>query len=728
MTWGIWGPGLPGGEDTSAHVVRTDYALSQIFANAQIDGWQTSFGLGYQEFLFAGPGFSLAVALVKVLSLGLLSTLDAFKATIVLSFILLPLAVAFMTWAFGLGTRAAGVAAPLTWVVSSGFGGAGLKGVFESGLVPNQLASVFFCLAIGGVALILRGPSTRRVVFTAVAMTLTVITHPIAAYVLAFFIFCILAIAGTEWLRHNWSRVTDAMDRTVDEPDLPVDDDVDTTGSDPDDVAVVRAESELVVALREPRRRLFALAATAVLTFGLSAFLFVPILAHPELKGENSDWGDLPLTHYLNLMWKGEYVFRPGIAVLIVVGWGYLLWRAWRGQRLAATIVLTPILFLIIGRVFINFVPDNIVAIQMTNRGIAYVALIGLLPLAALLASPFRPATATLALLGFRGGGGDGERIANAFLPVFVALLLVVLPPRLGRDQVKNIVPTPTFAALATTLHDIVPPGSRFATQREPARERATTGMPHPDLWLAAVTERDTLNIFNLTSSTVFGPVYEGENLATRPAEQEADVLARLGISHVVLINTDVVPAMLTSPRFHVQWQVGKMAILEVKGPPGQPEPSALITGNAPLRATTRWEGPEHVRIQTDAAQPTAASIAIAWSPKWQITIDGQPVPTLHTADNLLQVSVPAGQHEIALDYGPDRADLIGRTLTVVATGVAIALLVLDRRRRRPATRDEMSADQGADPGPEPDPDADSDPVVASVSRKPTTAGTAAET
>ena len=126
MTNGIWAAGIPAGEDTAAHVVRSEYALSHIFNNFQIDGWQTSFGLGYQEFFFAGPGFSFVVAVVKVLSLGTLTTAGAFKVTIVLSFLTLPLAVAFLAWAFGLGTRAAGIAAPLTWVVSSGFGGAGL--------------------------------------------------------------------------------------------------------------------------------------------------------------------------------------------------------------------------------------------------------------------------------------------------------------------------------------------------------------------------------------------------------------------------------------------------------------------------------------------------------------------------------------------------------------------------------------------------------------------------
>ena len=708
MTNGIWAAGIPAGEDTSAHVVRSEYALSHIFNLGHIDGWQTSFGLGYQEFLFAGPGFSVVVALVKVLSLGTLTTAGAFKVTIVLSFLALPLAVAFLAWAFGLGTRAAGIAAPLTWVVSSGFGGAGLKGVFEGGLVPNQLASTFFCLALGGVVLLVRHPSPRRVVFTAAMLTATFLTHPIAAYILAFFIVCVVGLSSGEWIRSHWRTLRHTVPELMDEIDAGPDG---PGGADREDVEVAagsatdateedadRAEVRVAALLARPRTSLLALALAGVLSVGLGAFLLFPILAHPELKGENSDWGDLPLIGYLQMMWRGEYVLRPFVLLLVLAGFVFMLWRAWNGQRLAFTLVMTPLAYLVIGRLFINLTPDNIIAIQMTNRGIAYVALVALLPLAALIAAPFRPVTALLTLLGFPGRRGDGVRIANAFVPVLFALLVVILPPRLGRESVTPVTPTPTFAALADALVRTVPEGQRFATQREPAAERAIAGMPHPDLWLAAVTNRDTLNIFNLTSSVVFGPVYEGENLATRSPEAEADVLSRLGITHLVLIDTAVVPGYLTSSRYRPVWQSGKMAILEVTPGAGQPDPASLLTSSSlrPVQATTTKDGPEHVSITTNTDQQGTASVAIAWSPKWRVMVDGEVVPTGRTADNLLQVPLRPGEHVITLDYGSDRADLIGRTVSLISIAAAIAILVLDRRRRHAARPDAGDARRGA--------------------------------
>src|SRR5690349_7433510 len=72
LTWGIWAPGMPAGDDTAAHVVRADYAMEHFFTAGSIDGWQSSFGLGYQQFLFIGPGFSLLVALIQLVSFGAL--------------------------------------------------------------------------------------------------------------------------------------------------------------------------------------------------------------------------------------------------------------------------------------------------------------------------------------------------------------------------------------------------------------------------------------------------------------------------------------------------------------------------------------------------------------------------------------------------------------------------------------------------------------------------------
>ena len=125
------------------------------------------------------------------------------------------------------------------------------------------------------------------------------------------------------------------------------------------------------------------------------------------------------------------------------------------------------------------------------------------------------------------------------------------------------------------------------------------------------------------------------------------------------------------------------MAILEVRTPDGQPSPRSKLTTAAPATATLTQTDPEHVAIAVDATAPTSASIAIAWSPRWHISVDGRPQPTLATADHLLGVQLPAGTSRIELEYGPDGADALGRLVTVVTAGCAGYVLWAGRRRRR---------------------------------------------
>ena len=79
LTTSLWGREPPSGDDTMAHLIRAQFTLDELVPHAQLDGWQSRFGLGYQQFLFYGPGFTWAVVLLHWLSLGLLSVAGAFK-------------------------------------------------------------------------------------------------------------------------------------------------------------------------------------------------------------------------------------------------------------------------------------------------------------------------------------------------------------------------------------------------------------------------------------------------------------------------------------------------------------------------------------------------------------------------------------------------------------------------------------------------------------------------
>jgi uncharacterized membrane protein YfhO len=71
-------------------------------------------------------------------------------------------------------------------------------------------------------------------------------------------------------------------------------------------------------------------------------------------------------------------------------------------------------------------------------------------------------------------------------------------------------------------------------------------------------------------------------------------------------------------------------------------------------------------------------SLAVAWSPKWHGRLDRRAIALRRTNDGLIEADVPAGDHELRLDYRTDGWDRLGLGLTVLTiTGMAVA-----RRRR----------------------------------------------
>lgn len=388
LTWGIWGPGMPAGDDTAAHVVRADVAMEHFFGAGRLDGWQARFGLGYQQFLFIGPGFSILVGLIQLLSFGSLSPLDATKAATVVSFALVPLSLAFVAWAFGLGRRVAGVAAVLGVAVSSVYGGAGLNAIFGSGLLPNHLGSALLLVAFGGVVLVARRPSVRRIVFTAAAAAALVATHPIAAIILGFLSAALVVAAGVEWMTRHGGAVADQVRPWVDRvapapgaarPAPPAPTRIGPPGASAgpvhDEGAPPRPGRSWRRIAAGPLRHLGALAAAGALAIGMAGFVLVPLAAHGDLRGENSAWPDVPLWSRLVGIWRGEFLYRPAVLLLVLAGFAFVLLLALGRRRGALLVVLTPVLYLALARAFVAITPDNIVAIQLTNRSIADVGL-----------------------------------------------------------------------------------------------------------------------------------------------------------------------------------------------------------------------------------------------------------------------------------------------------------------------------------------------------------------
>jgi hypothetical protein len=116
------------------------------------------------------------VAAVHALAFGRLTILEAFNAVVLGSFVAFPLAVVFLAGSFGLGWRAAGIAAVLALVVSYALGN-GLEGLFGVGLVENTVGAIFVALALGAMVRVAAEPRTSWVLLAGVSLAVLVLTH-----------------------------------------------------------------------------------------------------------------------------------------------------------------------------------------------------------------------------------------------------------------------------------------------------------------------------------------------------------------------------------------------------------------------------------------------------------------------------------------------------------------------------------------------------------------------
>jgi uncharacterized membrane protein len=336
-TGGAWGGLPPHGEDVMSYLVRADFALPHLVAHGRLDGWFPRFYLGYQEFLFNGPGVAWSMGAARAVTFGALSNPGALKVVGVASFAALPAAMAFLARSLGLGRLAAGIAAILSLLVSSQFG-PGLQGLYAIGLVSHQLGAPLFCLALGALLRVPLDTRWRWVLLAAVSLAGLAITHLISVMVLAV-VFPLLACG-------------------------------------------LRRE-------QLGRAALTRIAVTGVLAAALAAWWLIPVLAHRDLRGEVATWATPPFGDRIDAIGNGRILFRPYTVWIVVAGWVYGLVRV-RRRPFALVLVATPLVFLVLAHWAASRWPDNEIAIQLANRGLGYAGLLAILPLSAALAAGAR--------------------------------------------------------------------------------------------------------------------------------------------------------------------------------------------------------------------------------------------------------------------------------------------------------------------------------------------------
>lgn len=592
-----------------AHLVRADFGIDQLVARGRIDGWFPRFVVGHQQFLFNGPGLTWLMALVRGVTFGAVSNSGALKAVVVASFVALPPAVWFLARSFTLGRRAAGLAAVLSVLVSSPFG-VGLRGLFETGLVPHQVGAVSFCLALGAAVRITSDDRRRWVALFGASLAALAITHLISLLILGVVLALTLAVP--------------AATRRLSRP------------------ALVR------------------LAAGGAGGAGLAGFWLVPFLAHRDLQGVVTTWAPPPLLRRLGSIASGDILFPAGFGLLVLGAWVYQALRSRRDRSGAALAwVVPPVAYLLVAHGLPHLVGLNEATLQLANRGLGYMGLLAVLAVAVLLADSVRR---------------WGDRGYVGVLLVVAAAAILWAPGREAAGQFPE--PVPALRAAAGELARIVPDGARFATERDYPAEIRRTGVIHPETWLAHASGRNSLNGFNLESSSTPRAALLMNRLDGVPATRIALRLAKLGVTHVVATTEEFVARLTRSPRFVVVWRSPPVTILALQTVPGQPAPSSQVSADRPMAAELTQTQPEHLRFVLDAREPSIATVALAWSPKWRAALDGEQVRLGRTGDGLLQLTVPAGRHDLRLDYRSDGWDSLGVLTTLVtalAGGVALA-------------------------------------------------------
>ena len=668
MTRRAWGGRPLPGADSMAHLIRADFAVYHLLPRGRLDGWQPSFILGYQAYLFLGPGLSWAVAALHWLTVGLLSTTGALKVLSVGAFVGRPLVVAFTARSFGLDRRASGFAGVLSLCVNSPFG-VGLSGIFEIGLLSHELGAIFFFLALGGAIRLVRTPRRGWTVFTAVSLGALFVTHDVSALVLVVLLAVLLCLFAVQVKPFPSPR--DDL-RAIVRSEV---------RSQLSDLRLVEQEADgaappgpTPAARSLDRRVLGHLCLAGALAAGLSAFLILPLLAHRDLEGVFTGWGTPPLGTRLLQIWRGQLLFRPPVPYLVVAGSAWALVRGLRGERYGLPLALGPLLYLVVAHIAMSWWPTNIGLQQLDVRGLGYVGVVAVLPLGGLLS------LASRAL--------DSVDLPGNIVALVAVAAIVILPSGPDRRVARQMPePIPALRQAARQLSALVPDGARFVTQRDFPGEITRTKIVNPDRWLAWASGRNTLNSFHVTSSQAPIPAYESEHILDRPPDAVAEALSRLGVTHLVTVSDEAAATVARSSRFSLVWRSSPIAIFSVSARTGQPDPSSLMATEASARARLLRFRPEDIGIAVEAQTATRATVAVGWSPKWHARLDGRPLKLSKAPDGQLQLTLPPGAHRLTLSFRLDVWDYLGIALSLATAGGTVWLL------RRQAGEDDPSAD-----------------------------------
>jgi hypothetical protein len=373
---------------------------------------------------------------------------------------------------------------------------------------------------------------------------------------------------------------------------------------------VVCAALALLLERRPPWSAWRHVLVSGLVAVGACGFWVVPFLAHRKLHGPVATWSTPPFGQRMSEVWHGSIVVGPRVASMVALGMVWAAIRLVERRPFAMLLLAAPMAFVGFSYFVLRQFPHNEIAVQLLNRGEGYAALVAMLPLADLLAEAGR----RLRSMGVWGLAGDAAGAGVALAIVFV------LPGPAAAWRTTPLQQGPPSAqarAVAAELRRIVPPGGRFATERDFPSEITRTGVAHPDIWFGWASGRDTLNAFNIESSFSAGPPLVPEELASVTPSQAADDLSALGVTDVVTVEQDATELFAQSPRLHTELIAGELGVFAIV-----PAPTVL---------TPVGGDPEHLRAELSGVDGGVV-LPLSWTPKWHTASTCGTDPTSMTA------------------------------------------------------------------------------------------------
>lgn len=625
---------LAPGNDITGHLQRSAFGIDDVFLEGRFDAWYPASMLGYQLFLFYGPGLTVLTGLADLLSFGLLSDAGAIKAVLIAAYVVMPVVTTRLARAMSLRPVTALAAGMLALAAGSTRGG-GIDGSFATGLAAQQVGVPLVILALALIVERVNTASTtasRRgplpLAFTVAALALT---HPLSLLVLAMFTPLLLLAV---WIQGTFDR----------------------TGW----------------------RVLFVAAGW---TIALSAWWWLPAALSSDLRGPVTSFTLPGVWEHVELLVTGERGWRGIVGPVATLGVAAALadGAANRDRRILS-LALTPILAfaLLHGTHGVLGIYSD-VGRQLPNRGLVFVAILA------------APAAAVNLESWLESLVPKSRRIPRHAVPVGLFVILAAVTFRsvttLEIGPVDRYRPVDELHEGAEILAADVPESARFAWVDG---DSGDLGVPEPQRWLAWKADVSSLTPFGPEYAPGSGTVSVASNGPPADAvDKWVDDVRLLGATHIATGNGEKAALLVGHDRLEPLLDTERLAIWRIESRPGSPTGGLTITGVSRVvgYGVNRYD----VEVVREADGPV--EFALGWSPAWELRVDGERVDAYESPFGRLEAEMTAGRHDVELRFVESPAGPAGRIVTLLAL---LAALGWSLRQRRRSTRSEPVADTGS--------------------------------